>query len=110
MGQLRHLVYHVRGGIPVGNDQAAVFVVLAPVAHIARKTVHRVKGAGCKGVDLLRVRAKLAAEIHFHQRGGFLLIIRKRNPPQPHAALCERLAQKRGLRGLAAHGCSSRFL
>ena len=121
-GKLCHLVHHVRGGIPVGDDQAAACVVTAPVAHIACKAVHRVEGAGREGVDLLRMRAELAAEIHLHQRGGLLLIIWKRHPFQSHADLRERLAQQSGLRGLsaavkaldhnqpAAHGCSSRFL
>lgn len=99
--QLGTLMHRIAGGVPVRNDQTAAAVEIAPLGLVAGETVHRIEGGGRKCVDIIRLLAELAGQIHFYQCGGIALIIREGDLTQFLAALPQRAAQQIGLCSLA---------
>ena len=75
-GQARHLVRDIGGGIPVRDQHPTRFVVGPPVTAVAGIAVHRKKQRSPIGVYLFQ-RSHLAVQVHLHQGGGGILIIRE---------------------------------
>ena len=85
--QLGALVHRVGGGVAVGDQQAALAVVFAPVLLVGGVAVHRVKAGGRIGVYIVRVLAELPCQIHFYKGAGVALIIREGDLPHRKALL-----------------------
>ena len=101
LGQLRALMDGVGGRVAVGEDQAAVFIALAPVGAVGRIADREERGRGIS-VDVRRVRTERAVEIHPDQCRRFLVVAREHNMMVGHARLVKTRAQATVLRGLSA--------
>ena len=102
LGQLRALMDGVGGRVAVGEDQAAVFINLAPVSAVGRIAVDREKRGRCISVDVRRVRTERAVEVHPDQCRRFLVVAREHNMMVGHARLVKTRAQATVLRRLSA--------
>ena len=100
-GAFHRLVDRVGGGIAVGEDQAAPLIVRPPHLFVGGIPVHRVKGGGGVGVDVLRVGSELPIEIHADQGGGGLAVLGKDQLLKFPSRLSDPLTQLLKLGGLA---------
>ena len=66
--QLAALVDSVGGRIAVGQDQPARGIVVFPHALIGREAVNGIECGGRVGVDIVRVLAELAVQVHPDER------------------------------------------
>ena len=94
-------MHRVGGGVPVGDQQAALAVVFAPVLLVGGVAVHRVEGGGGIGVHIVWVAAEGAAQIQADQRRRFLAVPGEGQAAEGDALLFQGLAQQLCLRGLA---------
>ena len=100
--ELRALVDGVGGGISVGNDDAAVFIEFAPVFLERSIAIHCKESGRGIGIHVAGIRAEVAREIHFDERGGIGVIVRKGDLTHVLPLLTQTFKEQLRLRGLAA--------
>ena len=98
--QLAGLVDGVAGGVAVGDQQAALLVIRAPVLLVGGVAIHGVEHRRGIGVDIAGLVAEGAAQIQADQRRGFLLVAREFQLAKGNTAARQLVAQQAGLGGL----------
>ena len=100
--QLRALVHRIGGGVPVGDEDAALLVESPPVGFVARVAVYRIKARCCVCVHVVGSRAELSGQIHPDQCARIAGIVREGDLPHRPALGGQCCSQTLGLGGLAA--------
>ena len=98
---LGSLMDGVGGGIAVADYQTALFVPLPPDLFVGGVAVDGVKGGSGVGVDIRRVRAELAPEVHPDQRGAGFGVLGKDDFLKGNVFVFQTLGQQTKLGGLA---------
>ena len=95
-------MHRVGGGVPVRNEDAALFVEFPPVGLVARIAVHRIKAGRRIGVHIVGFFAELPGQIHPDQRAGVALVVWEGDLPHRAAFGSQSRRQLLGLGRLAA--------
>src|SRR5574344_44439 len=99
--KLARLMHGIGGRIAVSDQNAAAFVVFAPILLIGRIAVDREKGRGGISVHSLRMRAVGAVKIFFKRRRGWLAVARKGQGSAVKSFLLQTLQKELALRRFA---------
>ena len=99
--QLGGLVHGVGGGVAVGQDQRAVFIVLAPVLLVGGVAVHREQGGGGVGVHIAGAVPQHTGQIQPGRLGKGVAVAGEVDLPKEDPLLPQPLGHHMGLGGLA---------
>ena len=100
--ELASLMHGVGGRVPVGEDEPAVFIYLAPIVTVGGEAVDSIKGRRGIGVDISRIGTECAAEVQAQQRAALFIIAREHDVIIVYFIIFHSLAQAAVLRGFAA--------